>query len=57
MPWQVPFQRIIRLRFSLDDEDELTLEELGEKHQLTREGIRRRLLIALCKMRKRMRKY
>jgi RNA polymerase primary sigma factor len=49
--------RIIRWRFGLDDEDELTLKEIGDKYNLSRERIRQLQEQALCKMRKQMRDY
>ncbi len=45
---------ILQLRFGLDDEEEQTLEELGEKFGLTRERIRQIQELALKKLRKRM---
>src|SRR3954469_3011874 len=49
--------RIIRWRFGLDDEDELTLKTLGDKYNLSRERIRQLQEQALGKMRKQMRDY
>jgi len=49
--------RIIRWRFGLDDEDELTLKEIGDKYNLSRERIRQLQEQALGKMRKQMRDY
>ena len=49
--------RIIRCRFGLDDEDELTLKEIGDKYNLSRERIRQLQEQALGKMRKQMRDY
>jgi RNA polymerase primary sigma factor len=49
--------RIIRWRFGLDDEDELTLKEIGDKYNLSRERIRQLQEQALTKMRKQMRDY
>ncbi len=46
---------IIRWRFGLDDEDELTLKEIGEKYKLSRERIRQLQEQALSKIRKQMR--
>jgi RNA polymerase primary sigma factor len=46
--------RIIRWRFGLDDEDELTLKEIGDKYNLSRERIRQLQEQALGKMRKQM---
>ena len=46
--------RIIRWRFGLDDEDELTLKEIGDKYNLSRERIRQLQEQALGKMRKHM---
>jgi len=45
---------IIRLRFGLDGRDELTLEEVGRRFNVTRERIRQLEYIALGKMRKAM---
>lgn len=45
---------IIRLRFGIDGHDELTLEEVGKKFNVTRERIRQLEYIALGKMRKAM---
>jgi RNA polymerase primary sigma factor len=47
--------RIIRWRFGLDDEDELTLKEIGDKYKLSRERIRQLQEQALGKIRKHMR--
>jgi RNA polymerase primary sigma factor len=47
--------RIIRWRFGLDDEDELTLKEIGDKYNLSRERIRQLQEQALGKLRKHMR--
>ena len=47
--------RIIRGRFGLDDEDELTLKEIGDKYNLSRERIRQLQEQALSKIRKHMR--
>jgi RNA polymerase primary sigma factor len=47
--------RIIRWRFGLDDEDELTLKEIGEKYNLSRERIRQLQEQALSKIRRQMR--
>src|SRR5258708_40258002 len=47
---------IIKLRFGLDGRDELTLEEVGKKFHVTREGIRQLEYLALSKMRKAMAK-
>ena len=49
--------RIIRWRFGLDEEDELTLKEIGDKYNLSRERIRQLQEQALGKMRKQMRDY
>ncbi len=46
---------IIRWRFGLDDEDELTLKEIGDKYNLSRERIRQLQEQALVKIRKHMR--
>ena len=46
---------IIRWRFGLDDEDELTLKEIGDKYNLSRERIRQLQEQALGKIRKHMR--
>ncbi len=45
---------ILRYRFGLDGYDELTLEEVGQKFNVTRERIRQLQNIALSKMRKAM---
>jgi len=47
--------RIIRWRFGLDDEDELTLKEIGESLGLTRERVRQMEMEALHKVRERAR--
>jgi len=49
--------RIIRWRFGLYDEDELTLKEIGDKYNLSRERIRQLQEQALGKIRKQMRDY
>ena len=49
--------RIIRWRFGLDDEDELTLKEIGDKYNLSRERIRQLQEQALGKIRKQMREF
>jgi RNA polymerase primary sigma factor len=49
--------RIIQWRFGLDDEDELTLKEIGDKYNLSRERIRQLQEQALGKIRKQMRDY
>ena len=49
--------RIIRWRFGLDDEDELTLKEIGDKYNLSRERIRQLQEQALGKIRKQMRDF
>jgi RNA polymerase primary sigma factor len=49
--------RIIRWRFGLDDEDELTLKEIGDRYHLSRERIRQLQEQALGKIRKQMREY
>jgi RNA polymerase primary sigma factor len=46
---------IIRWRFGLDDEDELTLKEIGDKYNLSRERIRQLQEQALGKIRRQMR--
>ncbi len=43
--------RIIRWRFGLDDDVELTLKEIGDKYGLSRERIRQLQEQAICKMR------
>jgi RNA polymerase primary sigma factor len=48
---------IIRLRFGLDGQDELTLEEVGKRFHVTRERIRQLEYIALAKMRKAMSRH
>lgn len=45
---------IIRLRFGLDGNHPLTLEEVGEKFEITRERVRQIQMIALHKMRRAM---
>ncbi len=47
--------RILRWRFGLDDEDELSLQEIGDKYSLTRERIRQIQEQALGKLRTQMR--
>jgi len=47
--------RILRWRFGLDDEEELTLKEIGDKYNLSRERIRQLQEQALTKMRKQIR--
>lgn len=47
---------IIKLRFGLEGRDELTLEEVGKKFNVTRERIRQLEYLALSKMRKAMTK-
>jgi RNA polymerase primary sigma factor len=47
--------RIIRWRFGLDDEEEMTLKEIGDKYNLSRERIRQLQEQALGKIRKHMR--
>jgi RNA polymerase primary sigma factor len=44
--------RILRWRFGLDDEDELTLKEIGDKYNLSRERIRQLQEQALSKIRR-----
>jgi RNA polymerase primary sigma factor len=46
--------RILRWRFGLDDEDELTLKEIGDKYNLSRERIRQLQEQALGKIRRQM---
>ncbi|MFP4352335.1 MAG: RNA polymerase sigma factor RpoD/SigA [Puniceicoccaceae bacterium] len=46
--------RIIRLRFGIGDEGPLTLEEVGEKFDITRERVRQIQNIAISKMRRNM---
>lgn len=48
---------IIRLRFGLGGRDELTLEEVGRKFNVTRERIRQLEYLALSKMRRAMAKH
>jgi RNA polymerase primary sigma factor len=48
---------IIRLRFGLNGKDELTLEEVGKKFNVTRERIRQLEYLALSKMRKAMARH
>ena len=47
--------RILRWRFGLDEGDELTLKEIGDKYNLSRERIRQLQEQALAKMRKHIR--
>ncbi|HEX5656100.1 MAG TPA: sigma-70 family RNA polymerase sigma factor [Polyangiales bacterium] len=47
--------RILRWRFGLDDEEELTLKEIGDKYNLSRERIRQLQEQALGKIRKALR--
>ncbi len=47
--------RIIRWRFGLDNEDELTLKEIGDKYNLSRERIRQLQEQAIAKIRKHVR--
>ncbi len=47
--------RILRWRFGLDDEDELTLKEIGDKYNLSRERIRQLQEQALTKIRRQIR--
>jgi RNA polymerase primary sigma factor len=49
--------RIIRWRFGLDNEDELTLKEIGDKYNLSRERIRQLQEQAIGKIRKQIRDY
>ncbi len=46
--------RILRWRFGLDDEDELTLKQIGDKYNLSRERIRQLQEQALDKLRRRL---
>ncbi|MBM4377652.1 MAG: sigma-70 family RNA polymerase sigma factor, partial [Deltaproteobacteria bacterium] len=48
---------IIRWRFGLDNESELTLKQIGDKYQLSRERIRQLQEQALQKMRRHMRDF
>jgi RNA polymerase primary sigma factor len=48
---------IIRWRFGLDNEDELTLKEIGDKYNLSRERIRQLQEQAILKIRKQMRDF
>jgi RNA polymerase primary sigma factor len=48
---------IIKLRFGLDGRDELTLEEVGRRFNVTRERIRQLEYLALSKMRRAMTKH
>ncbi|MBW2455390.1 MAG: sigma-70 family RNA polymerase sigma factor [Deltaproteobacteria bacterium] len=48
---------IIRWRFGLDNECELTLKQIGDKYQLSRERIRQLQEQALSKMRRQMRDF
>jgi RNA polymerase primary sigma factor len=49
--------RIIRWRFGLDNEDELTLKEIGDKYNLSRERIRQLQEQAIGKIRRQMREF
>ena len=49
--------RIIRWRFGLDSHDELTLKEIGDKYNLSRERIRQLQEQAIGKIRKQMRDF
>lgn len=49
--------RIIRWRFGLDNEEELTLKEIGDKYNLSRERIRQLQEQAIGKIRKQMREF
>jgi RNA polymerase primary sigma factor len=49
--------QILRLRFGLDGQDEMTLEEVGKRFHVTRERIRQLEYIALGKMRKAMTRH
>ena len=44
--------RILRWRFGLDDQDELTLKQIGDKYNLSRERIRQLQEQALGKIRR-----
>ncbi|MDD3181047.1 MAG: RNA polymerase sigma factor RpoD/SigA [Opitutaceae bacterium] len=46
--------KILKMRFGLDGENELTLEEVGRKFKVTRERIRQLQNLALSKIRKQM---
>jgi RNA polymerase primary sigma factor len=48
---------IIRLRFGLGDEEQLTLEQVGKRFHVTRERIRQLEYLALNKMRKAMARH
>jgi len=48
---------IIRWRFGLNNENELTLKQIGDKYQLSRERIRQLQEQALAKMRRQMRDF
>jgi len=45
---------IIKLRFGLEGQKELTLEEVGKKFKVTRERIRQLEYLALAKIRRQM---
>lgn len=47
--------RILKWRFGLEDEDELTLKEIGDKYNLSRERIRQLQEQALAKIRRQIR--
>jgi RNA polymerase primary sigma factor len=44
-------QQVLRLRFGLDEKEELTLEEIGKRFDVTRERIRQIEAKALSKLR------
>lgn len=48
--------KILKMRFGLDGENELTLEEVGRRFKVTRERIRQLQNLALSKIRKQMQK-
>jgi RNA polymerase primary sigma factor len=48
---------IIKLRFGLEGEKELTLEEVGKRFKVTRERIRQLEYLALAKIRRQMQKH
>jgi RNA polymerase primary sigma factor len=49
--------KILRWRFGLDNEDELTLKEIGDRYNLSRERIRQLQEQAIGKIRKQMREF
>jgi RNA polymerase primary sigma factor len=48
---------IIRWRFGLDEQDEMTLKEIGDRYSLSRERIRQLQEQAIVKIRRHMREF